>query len=304
MITPCNWIERPAIVLRMARPSRSIRPFLDLTPNLTPNLTLNLTLNLLLGALLCLLTSGLRANAQTPEVTEPAVAPTKAPKFSKPPTDLRPAAAAAPSPAAQTNAALSAVAALATSPGDQPGATNGLMALDDKYRLAIGDRLSFRIVEDEEEPKSLFVTDSGELEVPYLGRYPAVGKSCAELAHALKVELEKEYYYQATVIVAVDVMTKSRGKVYLSGSVRAPGPQDVPSDEVFTLSKAILRAGGFTDFADRRKVKVTRKGNGREAVDQSFTVNVEEILERGKTDADLPLEPGDQIFIQDRLFRF
>ncbi|MCW5556012.1 MAG: polysaccharide export protein [Verrucomicrobiae bacterium] len=184
-------------------------------------------------------------------------------------------------------------------------ATTGSMdALDDKYILAIGDRLSFRIVEDEDDPKPLFVTDSGELEVPYIGRFPGVGKTCQKLAREIKAELEKEYYYQATVILAVDLMTRSRGKVYLVGPVRMPGPQEIPSDEVLTLSKAILRAGGFNDFADRRNVKVTRKTGVADAADQTFTVDVAEILEKGRSTADLPLQPGDLIYIPERLIRF
>jgi protein involved in polysaccharide export with SLBB domain len=183
------------------------------------------------------------------------------------------------------------------------GVTNSMDALDDKYRLAIGDRLSFRIVEDEDDPKSLLVTDSGDLEVPYIGRFPAVGKTCRELARALKVELEKNYYYQATVIIAVDSKTKSRGIVYSVGAVRMPGPQDIPSDEVLTVSKAILRAGGFTDFADKRNVKITRK-DATGAADQTFTVNVEDILEKGKTDGDLTLQAGDLIYVPERLVRF
>jgi polysaccharide export outer membrane protein len=179
---------------------------------------------------------------------------------------------------------------------------NSMETLDDKYRLAIGDRLSFRIVEDEEDPKPLFVTDSGDLEMPYIGRFPAAGKSCKQLARALKTELEKEYYYQATVIVAVDVMTRSRGKVYFVGPVRQPGPQEIPSDEVFTLSKAILRAGGFGDFADKHNVKVTRKGVAGRA-DQTFVVNVAEILEKGRTDTDMILEPGDFIYISEKGIR-
>lgn len=182
--------------------------------------------------------------------------------------------------------------------------TNAMATLDDKHLLAIGDRLSFRIVEDEEEPKALLIMDSGELEVPYLGRFAAAGKTCQELARALKAELEKDYYYRATVIIAVDLMARSRGKVYLVGPVRAPGPQEIPSDEILTLSKAILRAGGFTDFADKKTVKVTRKSAEAGREDQTFTVNVGDILEKGRTDTDLPLYAGDLVYIQERMIRF
>ncbi|MGD0253752.1 MAG: polysaccharide biosynthesis/export family protein, partial [Verrucomicrobiota bacterium] len=207
-----------------------------------------------------------------------------------------------------TNAALPTNAAGALSQGGTNSAgriaTNSMDALDDKYRLAIGDRISFRIEEDDEDPKPLAVMDSGDLEVPYLGRYPALGKTCKELAQALKVEFEKEYYYRATVIIAVDAMTKSRGIVYLVGAVRGPGPEDIPSDEVFTVSKAVLRAGGFTDYADKRNVKITRKGSTPGAADQTFSVNVGQILEKGKIGSDLTLQAGDLIYIPERLVHF
>jgi len=174
-------------------------------------------------------------------------------------------------------------------------------SLDDKYRLAVGDRLSYRIIEDEEDPKPLPVTDSGDVEFPYIGRFAAVGKTCRELAYALKTELEKDYYYHATVVIAVDFMTKNRGKVYLIGPVRVPGPQDIPNDETLTLSKAILRAGGFSEFADMKSVKVTRKVAG---ADKTFTVNVAEILEKGKTAGDISLEPGDFVYVPERGIRF
>jgi polysaccharide biosynthesis/export protein len=176
--------------------------------------------------------------------------------------------------------------------------------LDDKYRLAIGDRLSFRIQEDEEDPKALTVADAGDLEVPYIGRFPAENKTCKQLARELKSALEKEYYYQATVILAVDAMTKSRGKVYLVGPVRVPGAQDIPSDEVLTVSKAIMRAGGFNDFADRHNVKITRKAGLGETDTRTFVVDLVQILEKGKIDRDVTLEPGDLVLIPERLIRF
>jgi polysaccharide export outer membrane protein len=182
--------------------------------------------------------------------------------------------------------------------------TNSMDALDDKHTLAIGDVLSFRIVEDDDDPRTIIVTDSGELELPYLGRFPAENRTCKQLAREIKAALEKEYYYQATVIIAVNTMTKSRGKVYLVGAVRSPGPEDLPSDEVLTLSKAVLRAGGFNDFADRKHVKITREGDGGESDKQTLVVDVGQIFDEGKTEKDVPLKPGDLIYVPERLIRF
>jgi polysaccharide export outer membrane protein len=184
-------------------------------------------------------------------------------------------------------------------------ATNAIYVLDDVRALNIGDRLSFRIVEDNEDAKELVVTDSGDLDVPYIGRYPVVGKTCKELAAELKTLLEKDYYYHATVIIAINEWARNQGKIYIVGPVHAPGPQEIPSDEVLTVSKAILRAGGFGDYADKHKVEIRRKAAIRGGKDEVYTVDVGQILDKGKkTDADLPLKSGDLIFIPERLIRF
>jgi len=175
--------------------------------------------------------------------------------------------------------------------------TNSMAVLDDRKKLGPNDYVSFRVVEDrDEESQRLRVNDNGELEVPYAGLVQAAGKSCKELAHTVKAALEREYYYRATVIIAVDhISEKSRGKVYVYGSVKQQGPQEIPADESYTVSKAISRAGGFGDFANKRKVKLTRK-NG-----ESFTVDCKAIIEQGRTDADIVLQPDDQINVPQRL---
>src|SRR5215831_12456406 len=91
--------------------------------------------------------------------------------------------------------------------------TNSMAVLDDKKKLGSNDFVSFRVVEDRDnESQHLRVNDSGELEVPYIGLVAAAGKSCKELAYTIKTLLEREYYYHATVIIAVDhVSEKSRG---------------------------------------------------------------------------------------------
>jgi protein involved in polysaccharide export with SLBB domain len=193
----------------------------------------------------------------------------------------------------------------ATTNAASTDATNYMEALDDEYKLGIGDRLSFKIVEDDEDSKELQVTDSGDIEFPYIGRVPVVGKTCKQLAKQLKTLLEKEYYYHATVVVAVDFKARSQGRVYLIGAVGAPGPQDIPSDEEFTLSKAILRAGGFTDFADQHHVRVTRKESGPGPNgNKTYIVDVGAILSKGKTSLDMDLEAGDFVYIPEKMIRF
>lgn len=175
--------------------------------------------------------------------------------------------------------------------------TNSMTALDDKKRLGSNDFVSFRVVEDRDnESQRLRVSDNGELEVPYIGMVPAEGKTCKELAYSIKAALEKEYYYHATVILALDrVSEKSRGRIYVYGSVKGQGPQEIPPDESYTVSKAVIRAGGFGDFADKRKVKVTRKDG------QNFVIDLKRVIEQGRTDEDMVLRPDDQIYVPQKL---
>jgi polysaccharide export outer membrane protein len=217
-----------------------------------------------------------------------------------PPVNL--AATASVSPG-QIKPSLPAVAAVSVTPAPTTPDTNRVSVLDDQYKLALGDHVSFRIIEDEDDPQDLLVTDTGEIEVPYLGRYPVVGKTCKELAAELKKRLEEKYYYHATVLIYVDSKL-TPGLVYLVGPVRTPGPLELPRDETLTLSKAILRAGGFADLADQKHVRITREGKGGATDRQVLVVNVYQILNEGKTDQDLVLQPGDLVYIPERLLRF
>lgn len=199
---------------------------------------------------------------------------------------------------------------LSSAPGTNVVATNstpgettvGSYVLDDKYKLSPGDKVSFQILEDRDPPKSLIVTDSGELDVPYIGRVVAANKTCRQLANELKAQLEKEYYYRASVVLALDAATKIRGKVYIWGQVRNQGPIEIPSGENFTVGKAILRAGGFGDFAKKTAVKLIRSDeNGKK---ETFELDMEQILEKGKTEEDMTVQPDDFIIVPERLVNF
>jgi len=206
--------------------------------------------------------------------------------------------------------------------------------LNDSVKLGIGDRVSFRVVEDRRAPIGLVVTDSGEMEVPLIGRVTATDKTCKQLAQEIKPLLERDYYVRATVIIGLDqIGAKSRGKVYITGQVRAPGILEIQADDPLTISKAILKAGSLADFANKREVRVIRKreiqpgeqpharktaakkpsffsqvfGTRKEAPNEfteTFIVDLVEILEKGHLEKDLLLKAGDLVVVPERLFNF
>jgi protein involved in polysaccharide export with SLBB domain len=255
--------------------------------------------NLLFHAAL-LLVSGL---APAPAPAQPATAvPQSAPASPRPAPLFTEILSAAPAPRPRTNADPIPSSVPRTNSPETVRTNLSAYVPDDKYKLRPGDKVSLQILEDREPPRSLVVADSGELDVPYVGRVMATDKTCKTLAAELKVVLEKEYYYRATVILALDSANKLLGRVYVWGQVRNQGPLDIAVNENLTAGKAILRAGGFADFANKKRVKVIRSRAG--GARSSFELNMADILEEGQTEKDIVLEPDDSVIVPSRLINF
>ena len=115
--------------------------------------------------------------------------------------------------------------------------------------------------------------------------------------------LEKTYFYKATVIFALDMATqKSPGRIYVTGMVTGPGPQDMPPGEIYTLSKAITRAGGVAQFGNEHRVKIMRKDADGSA--EEMEVDVGQVIDKGHMDKDPVLEPNDLIVVPRKLINF
>jgi protein involved in polysaccharide export with SLBB domain len=178
-------------------------------------------------------------------------------------------------------------------------------SLDDKQKLGVGDTVSFRVVEDQEDSKALTITDAGELDVPELGLVTASGKTCKQLALQIKPKLEQVTYYRATVIIGIQLLNKTTSgrRVYVAGQVRRAGPQEIPAGETWTVSKAILAAGGFTEYADKKAVRLVRAGAKGEPA-KTILLNIADVWEKGRTERDIPVETEDLIYVPTRTVNF
>jgi protein involved in polysaccharide export with SLBB domain len=185
-------------------------------------------------------------------------------------------------------------------------ALNTMKGLNDKRRIGIRDKLSFTIVEDEGPARVMTVTDAGEVDVPYIGRVAVDNRTCKELATYIKGLLEKEYYYQATVLIGLDSaggQVLSKGRYYIDGQVGRTGAHEIPVDEVLTISKAIIRAGGFTQYADRKGVRLLRR-NPATGQMEIREIDVRAIIEKGQARDDLEILPDDKIIVKEKFFNF
>jgi polysaccharide biosynthesis/export protein len=197
-------------------------------------------------------------------------------------------------------------------------------AIDAKtYSIMVGDKIGYRVVEDNDEPRTLFVGPSGEVDIPLLGKYPVAGKRLTDAAKEIGRALEKELYKQATVILSVEETSLSKiapaassisssigssvpvkpKQLTIVGQVRSPGIQDIPSyEDKYLLSRAILRAGGFASFANGKRVKIIRMN--KQGQKQTIEANVLSVLEQGNLEDDIEVKPDDMIIVPEKLFNF
>ena len=183
-------------------------------------------------------------------------------------------------------------AEIPTAPASIPNA--GGMTVSRDSKLTAGDQISLKIVEDHDPELLTMVTDTGEVEVNGLGRVMVSGRTTNEAQAIIASYLRQKYYHQATVQVAI--VRKAVGmirpfKVVVAGKVGRPGPQYFTNAGPLTLSEAVVVAGTNL-YSDISKVRLTRGG-------KSTDYNVEQIS-KGKTDLDVRLQDGDQIYIPSR----
>lgn len=91
----------------------------------------------------------------------------------------------------------------------------------------------------------------------------------------------------------------SRGQVSIAGNVAQVGNYPIPLDRELTVKDVIVQAK-FGDFADKRRVKLFRKGEKGEPME----IDMVKILETGEEEMNPVLQDGDHIFVPKRLFNF
>ena len=162
------------------------------------------------------------------------------------------------------------------------------------YQLSGGDSLTLRYWSPtmEAHELTLKVDPTGGITIPDLGRIIVRGQSMEQAEAAIR-ERMKRIYRNADVSLSLKELRTM--PVTVSGESFYPGTYTVPA--VVTALNMLYATGGPTTDGTLRKIEVRRRGS------LVSTIDFYKFLITGDQTSDLPLQPGDVIYIPGRLNR-
>ena len=130
------------------------------------------------------------------------------------------------------------------------------------------------------------IDDMGNIQLPLIESVRIAGKTTYEAEKLIEEMYVPKYYRKIEIsVVALSVLARA-DECYLRGEIKKPGRYPWTTD--LTLMKAIIAAGGFTEYANPRKVQL-RRGETSQFYDTRD-------IERGKA-RDPAIKAGDIIIV-------
>ena len=159
------------------------------------------------------------------------------------------------------------------------------------YRLGPGDQIVLVITGEVERAHELEVTREGFVVIPNGGQVFLANLTLGEARSILRTRLGRAYsgISRGTTSVSMSVARLRTIQVYVTGEVYQPAAYQLAS--VATVMNAMYAAGGPTDLANLRSVRVQRRSG------EVVTLDLYPYLLWGDTSGDVILEQGDVVFV-------
>lgn len=169
-------------------------------------------------------------------------------------------------------------------------------------KIQIGDRLLIKIYPEDAFVKGgdMLVSSEGDITLPLLGKVKVEGMTVPQAERELVALLDKDYLVNPVVVIEItrrEVIAGQEETLSILGQIQKPGVYNFPPDGKLTLLQLLSLAGGFTDVANVKKIKIIRKEGGKSRV---IRADAESII-AGK-DPDIELKQGDVIHVGESFF--
>jgi polysaccharide biosynthesis/export protein len=159
---------------------------------------------------------------------------------------------------------------------------------DPSYLLGPEDQLRISVWDNKELTLDLVVRPDGKISMPLLQDVPAEGLTAAQLAANIQNGLSA---YIVNPQVTVIVLQVNAPKYYIIGYVGHPGTFPLRGDT--SVLQALALAGGLTQFASPRSIKLIRSTRGKQEVRK---INYYNLIDDGG-EGNYLLKSGDTIVV-------
>jgi protein involved in polysaccharide export with SLBB domain len=162
------------------------------------------------------------------------------------------------------------------------------------YQVGPGDvlQVAFYAGGEKQEEFTGTISTAGTITSPLLGEVKVEGMTTYEVAKSMTAMLAKDFFVNPQVLVSVKDYA---GQVFVMGAVNKPGAYAY--QEGLTAMRACLLAGGFTQYASLRRVKISRVVDGK----SKTTIYDLDKVSKGTGD-DPVLVKGDRVDVPKRGF--
>lgn len=173
--------------------------------------------------------------------------------------------------------------------GASPRAAAPAPAVSPDYVIGPTDVLSIVFWGDRDLSTEVTVRPDGKISLPLLNDVVAAGQTPEQLRHRL-AEAARRFVQSPVVTVVVRQVNNNRA--FITGQVAHPGPYVLSGPT--TVLQLIAMAGGFTEFAKKNEVLITRVDNGAQV---AFTFNYDDVVKRRDLRQNLILRAGDTVVV-------
>jgi protein involved in polysaccharide export with SLBB domain len=157
------------------------------------------------------------------------------------------------------------------------------------YRIGPGDLIEIQLFGQRNESYSLGISREGMIRFPGIGPINAFekGTSFIALKNHLREKIREQLGEGVQSSITLGAFRSIR--IFLLGEVRKQGAYTVSA--LSTTINALLSCGGIKESGSLRNIQLKRAGK------VIATLDLYDLLMRGDTSADQPLQPGDVIFV-------
>ena len=157
-----------------------------------------------------------------------------------------------------------------------------------EYRMGPEDLLRISVWENKELTLDLVVRPDGKISMPLIQDVVAEGQTAGELANTIHQRL---LAFIKEPQVSVIVLQVNAPRYYVIGNVAKPGPYLLRTET--SVLQALSMAGGFTQFASPKSIKLIRNDAGKQIIRK---VNYNKVIDEGG-EGNYLLKSGDTIVV-------